>query len=109
MYIESLSLSQSTPRGYSDQTGSSLLSHLYTLVRSSKPQRRGFLQAVLRPFEDYESNSLGLLLFLADNLGTFPYLVFEEPLFVMHNIDLTISVTGASVLQSFREVSMIQI
>ncbi|XP_019855038.1 PREDICTED: nipped-B-like protein isoform X1 [Amphimedon queenslandica] len=90
-------------RGYSDQSGSSLLSYLYSLVRSSKPQRRGFLQAVLRPFEDYETNSLGLLLFLADNLGTFPYLVFEEPLFVMHNVDITISVTGASVLQAFRE------
>ena len=45
-----------------------------------------------------------MLLFLADNLVTFPYLVFEEPLFVLHNIDLTLSVTGASILQAFREV-----
>ena len=94
--------------GYTESitvTQSSILSHLYTLVRSSKPQRRAFLQTVLRPFEDYnEKVPLGMLLFLADSLSCFPYLVFEEPLFVLHNVDLIISVTGASVLQSFREV-----
>lgn len=43
-------------RGSSDSSGSqvSLLSHLYTLMRSSKSQRRAFLKLILRHFEDYE-------------------------------------------------------
>lgn len=82
----------------------SLLSHIYTLVRSSKPQRRAFLKAVLKPFEDFDKTPLGMLLFLADNLSSFPYSVIEEPLFVIHHIDMTISITGTSVLQSFKEV-----
>jgi len=35
---------------------SSVLSHVYTLVRSSKQQRRLFLTALLRHFEDYEAS-----------------------------------------------------
>ena len=46
-----------------------------------------------------------MLLFLADNLAFFPYNVIEEPLFVLHHIDLTISITGSSVLQAFKEVT----
>jgi cohesin loading factor subunit SCC2 len=101
----------SIPRGLTDSTStvdgtitqSSLLSHLYTLVRSSKPQRRALLQSIIRHFEDHGSTPLGMLVFLADNMAAFPYLVFDEPLFVIHNIDLTISVTGATVFQSFRD------
>ena len=45
-----------------------------------------------------------MLLFSADNLSSFPYSIIEEPLFVIHHIDMTLSISGASVLQSFREV-----
>ena len=99
---------QSSPRGCTEHgpnvSSASLLSHLYMLLRSSRPQRRAFLKAVLKPFEDYDQTSLGMLLFLADNISSFPYSVVEEPLFVIHHIDMTLSVTGASILQSFREV-----
>ncbi len=48
---------QDIPRGYySDSLGnqSSLLAHVYSLVRSTKQHRRAFLRALLRYFEDYE-------------------------------------------------------
>lgn len=45
-----------------------------------------------------------MLLFLADNLAYFPYIVLEEPLFILHHIDMTISVTGSNLLQAFRDV-----
>ena len=47
---------QDSARGCADAVGGqvSLLARLYTLVRSSKPQRRAFLKIFLRHFEDYE-------------------------------------------------------
>ena len=51
-----------------------------------------------------QTNSIGFLLYLADNLACLPYSTLEEPLFVVHHIDLTVSVTGSSLLQQFREV-----
>lgn len=43
------------------------------------------------------------MLYLADNLAYFPYMVQDEPLFIVHHIDIMISVSGTSLLQSFRE------
>lgn len=45
------------------------------------------------------------MLYLADNLAYFPYMVQDEPLFIVHHIDIMISVSGTNLLQSFREVS----
>ena len=53
-----------------------------------------------------QKNALGVLLYLADNLAYLPYNTLEEPLFVVHHVDLTISVTGSSLLQQFKEVCM---
>ena len=47
-----------------------------------------------------------LLIFVADNLAFFPYMAQDEPLFVMHHIEIAVSVTGANLLQSFKEVSI---
>lgn len=47
------------------------------------------------------------MLYLADNLAYFPYQVQDEPLFIVHHIDVMISVSGTNLLQSFREVSTI--
>ncbi len=51
--------------------------------------------------------SIGFLLYLGDNLACLPYSTLEEPLFVVHHIDLTVSVTGSNLLQQFREVRII--
>lgn len=45
-----------------------------------------------------------MLLYIADNLACFPYQTQEEPLFIMHHIDITLSVSGSNLLQSFKEV-----
>lgn len=44
------------------------------------------------------------MLYLSDNLAYFPYQVQDEPLFIVHHIDIMISVSGTNLLQSFREV-----
>lgn len=51
-----------------------------------------------------QKTSLTQMLFLADNMAYFPYQVQDEPLFIIHHIDIMISVTGTNLLQSFREV-----
>lgn len=43
------------------------------------------------------------MLYLADNLAYFPYVVQDEPLYIIHHVDVLISVTGTNLLASFRE------
>lgn len=50
---------------------------------------------------------VNMLLFIADNLAYFPYQSQEEPLFIMHHIDITLSVSGSNLLQTFKEVSVL--
>lgn len=49
------------------------------------------------------------MLYLADNVAYFPYQVLDEPLFIIHHINIMISVTGTNLLQSFKEVNFIVI
>lgn len=46
------------------------------------------------------------MLYYADNLAYFPYQVQDEPLFIIHHIDIMISVTGTNLMQTFKEVCM---
>lgn len=46
------------------------------------------------------------MLYYADNLAYFPYQVQDEPLFIIHHVDIMISVTGTNLMQTFREVSV---
>lgn len=52
-----------------------------------------------------QKTEVNMLLFIADNLACFPFQTQEEPLFIMHHIDITLSVSGSNLLQSFKEVS----
>ncbi|CAG0882319.1 unnamed protein product [Cyprideis torosa] len=81
---------------------SALNGFLYSILRTSKVQRRGIVLNVLKRFDDLGNTSLPELLFLADNLAYFPYQVTDEPLFIMHHIDLMVSLNGSWVLDSFR-------
>ena len=54
----------------------------------------------------FQKTSLSQMLYLSDNLAYFPYQVQDEPLFIIHHIDIMISVSGTNLLQSFREVSV---
>jgi len=80
---------------------------LYSLIRSSRVYRRGLITQLLKMFDNDSSNSSLTLeeqLFVADNLAYFPYQVQDEPLFIVEQIDLTISVSGSTQLQQFRDL-----
>ena len=85
----------------------SLNHHLYSIIRSNRSHRRAFIQQLIKRFDDSSSaskTSLSQKLYICDNLAYFPYQLFDEPLYVIHQIDLIISVTGINLLQTFKEV-----
>ncbi|XP_056146291.1 nipped-B-like protein B [Lampris incognitus] len=91
-------------RGYrQDETTLALCSHLFTMVRGNRQHRRAFLISLLNLFDDSSKTELDMLLFIADNLACFPYQCHEEPLFIMHHVDIRLSVSGTNLLQSFKE------
>lgn len=58
---------------------------------------------LLKQFDDTARTSLTMMLYLADNLAYIPYTVVDEPLFLIHHIDIMVSVIGSNVLQSIKE------
>ena len=121
--------SQGIARGFRLKEGehpSALNGFLYSLLRATKQQRRALVLSMLKQFDETSKNPLAQLLYLADNLASFPYQVFwkenftviqsdllisgyvffqviDEPLFLIHHIDIMVSVTGSNLLQGFRE------
>ncbi|XP_056146171.1 nipped-B-like protein A isoform X2 [Lampris incognitus] len=92
-------------RGFrQDETHSALCSHLFTMVRGNRQHRRAFLISLLNLFDDSAKTEVNMLLYIADNLACFPYQSQEEPLFIMHHIDITLSVSGSNLLQTFKEL-----
>ena len=96
-------------RGISE-TNNEILSlnhHLYTLLRVQRSFRRAFIQQLLKIFDDSTAYraSLGHLFYICDNLAYFPYQLIDEPLYLIHHIDIIISVTGVNILHTFKEVS----
>ncbi|CAF0741644.1 unnamed protein product [Adineta steineri] len=81
---------------------------LYSLIRSSRVYRRGLISQLLKMFDNdattTTSTTLEEQLFVADNLAYFPYQVQDEPLYLIEQIDLTISVSGSTQLQQFRDL-----
>ncbi|XP_076010235.1 nipped-B-like protein B isoform X5 [Genypterus blacodes] len=92
-------------RGFrQDETHSALCSHLFTMIRGNRQHRRAFLISLLNLFDDSSKTEVNMLLFIGDNLACFPYQSQEEPLFIMHHIDITLSVSGSNLLQTFKEL-----
>lgn len=93
-------------RGYvvkeKEEQPKALNGFLYSLLRQTKPQRRALVQSITKQFDE-ERTTLRQMLYLADNLAYFPYLVQDEPLFIINQIDLLISTTGTNLLQTFKE------
>lgn len=85
-----------------DEQPTALNGFLYTLLRSTKPQRRALVQSVTKQFDE-QRTTLPQMLYLADNLAYFPYLVQDEPLYIIHQVDLFVSNAGTNLLQTFRE------
>ncbi|KAK4474435.1 hypothetical protein MN116_001591 [Schistosoma mekongi] len=82
---------------------SALNSHLYSMLRNNKSQRRSLLNGLISLFDDSQKIPLSQLVYVADNLAHFPYQSQEEPLFVIHHIDLMVSMAGSGVLNNVRE------
>nr|XP_060617388.1 nipped-B-like protein isoform X4 [Anolis sagrei ordinatus] len=96
--------SKTPVRGFrQDESTSALCSHLYSMIRGNRQHRRAFLISLLNLFDDTSKTEVNMLLYIADNLACFPYQTQEEPLFIMHHIDITLSVSGSNLLQSFKE------
>ena len=57
----------------------------------------------------FQKISLAEQLYIVDNLAFFIYQTQDEPLFIIHQIDIIVSVSGSNLLQSFREVSLFPI
>lgn len=81
---------------------------IYSILKTTKAQRRGILNGLLKQFDDTAKSSLTMMLYLADNLAYIPYTVLDEPLYVIHHIDIMISVSGSNLLQTFKEVQSAQ-
>lgn len=91
------------PSHGSNDPPSSRHGFLYTVLRTTRQSRRAFLLSLLKLFDEHARTPLAELLYVADNIVYFPYQVQDEPLFVMHHIDVLLSVSGSNLLQSFRE------
>ncbi|XP_050412412.1 nipped-B-like protein [Patella vulgata] len=86
-----------------DDIPTGLNSHVYKVIRGNRQHRRGFLTTILNLFDDSARISLAEQLYTADNLAYYPYQFQDEPLFIIHQIDIIVSVTGSNLLQSFKE------
>ncbi|CAC5356365.1 SCC2 [Mytilus coruscus] len=81
----------------------SLNSRLYSVLRTNRSHRRAILTSLLNTFDDSSKVSLQEQVYIADNLAYFPYLTQDEPLFIINQIDIIVSVSGSNLLQSFKE------
>ncbi|XP_017489313.1 PREDICTED: nipped-B protein-like isoform X2 [Rhagoletis zephyria] len=85
-----------------DTMPTALNDFLYTLLRAVKTQRRALVQTIVKQFDD-QKTSLQQMLYVADNLAYFPYAVQDEPLYLIHQVDLLISIVGTNLLTTFKE------
>ena len=94
-------------RGFRTKEGelpSALNGFLYSCLRANKSQRRAILMMLLKQFDETSHNDLSTMLYLADNLAYIPYTVVDEPLYLIHHIDIMVSVIGAGILQAIKEM-----
>lgn len=92
-------------RGFREKEGEipgALNGFLYSILKS-KQQRRAIALSFLKQFDEQVKTSLEQMLYLTDNMAYFPYQVQDEPLFIIHNIDIILSVNGTNLIQSFKE------
>ena len=66
------------------------------------------MQTALCVYVEYcvwlQKATLSELIYMADNMAFLPYQVQDEPLYIIHQIDIIVSVSGSNILQSYKEV-----
>merc|ERR1719489_743779 len=98
-------------RGFRQKEGElpgALNGFLYSCLRSTKSQRRAILMNLLKQFDDTSRNSLPMMLYLADNLAYIPYTVIDEPLFLIHHIDIMLGDINPNNLDDDAKKDLIQ-
>ncbi|CAH8570825.1 unnamed protein product [Schistosoma turkestanicum] len=85
---------------------------LYTLLRTNRQYRRSLIVNLLSMFDDQQKpslhttenesaqNNLSQLIFIADHLAHFPYVVLDEVYYVADLIEQRISLIGSTILRS---------
>jgi len=94
-------------RGFRTKEGelpSALNGFLYSILKATKSQRRAILMNLLKQFDDTAHTPMSMLLYLADNLAYIPYTVIDEPLFLIHHIDIMVSVIGSNILENIKKL-----
>ena len=94
------------PSGYRNLESthrSAALSVIYSLMRSNKKFRRGYMSQLLKLFTAKKVD-VEEVAFLAENLASFPYDTQEEPLFVIHTITNIAAVQGTTLQARFEEL-----
>lgn len=97
------------------------LSTLYSVVSNSRQSRRAFVGSLLKHFEIPSSNvysnsnqleeqlsSGEILQFICDNLIWLPYSVWDEPLYILHQLELSISSNANHSHSLFKEILMLE-
>ncbi|KAI1712006.1 HEAT repeat associated with sister chromatid cohesion domain-containing protein [Ditylenchus destructor] len=82
----------------------SLLSGFYVAIRTNRQQRRNFLATMLRFFEENVKLEVEDWIFIADNLAHFPYQLLDEPLYVIHQANSIIDISGQNIQSSFKQM-----
>ncbi|XP_018654121.1 nipped-B-like protein (delangin) (scc2 homolog) [Schistosoma mansoni] len=84
---------------------------LYTMLRTNRQYRRSLIVNLLSIFDEYQKslhtteneniqNRLSQLIFIADHLAHFPYVVLDEVYYVADLIEQRISLIGSTILRS---------
>ncbi|XP_014246824.1 nipped-B-like protein A isoform X2 [Cimex lectularius] len=76
--------------------------YLYMLLEMYK-HRRSLLLTIIREFEPDRKNSLSKLIYFADNLGHFTYKTQDDVLYVLHQINVFMSVHGLNLMHAYSD------
>lgn len=92
-------------RGFSlhdtESTPRALTSFVYMILKT-KQQKRSLIMSFIRHIEEKTQNSPLYTVYLADNLAYFPYRLQDEVLFVIYQINVTLSIAGTNLLEMFQ-------
>lgn len=104
-----------------DQYVIARLSTLYSVVSNNRQSRRAFVGSLLKHFDipsstvynnsnqlEEQLSSGEILQFICDNLIWLPYSVWDEPLYILHQLELSISSNANHSHSLFKEILMLE-